>query len=221
MFIWLILALIPAILEAIAVSKNIQQLEYLAKPAVMICLFLWLDSTTGLQGQALWFGVGLLCSLAGDTLLMFQSDRLFLFGLIAFLLAHIVYIVGFREALSSLTTWSLIPGMFITVSVVWLLRKIASAMRLGGETRLVAPVILYGVIISVMLFAAVSTLFAPAWKTGAALFVSLGALFFCASDLLLAWNKFVSSLRNGRKWNIILYHLGQIGLIIGAVSQFS
>jgi len=70
------------------------------------------------------------------------------------------------------------------------------------------------------LFAAMSTLFDPAWKTGAALFVSLGAFSFYISDVILAWNKFVAPIRNGRVFNIVTYHLGQIGLIAGVVSQF-
>jgi hypothetical protein len=56
MYLWLILALIFAFLEGIAVSKNLGRLEYIAKPAVMICLFLWLYTMTGLQGNAFWFG---------------------------------------------------------------------------------------------------------------------------------------------------------------------
>jgi hypothetical protein len=71
-----------------------------------------------------------------------------------------------------------------------------------------------------MLYAAMSTIFDPAWKTSAAFFVSAGAFLFCASDALLAWNKFVSPVKNGRIWNIALYHLGQIGLVAGAISQF-
>jgi uncharacterized membrane protein YhhN len=70
MYLWLSLALIFASLEAVAVSRNVQRLEYIAKPAVMLCLFLWLYSTTGLQGNAFWFGLGILFSLAGDVLLM-------------------------------------------------------------------------------------------------------------------------------------------------------
>ena len=37
---------------------------------------------------------------------------------------------------------------------------------------------------------------------------------------ILAWNKFVSPVKNGRVLNITLYHLGQIGLIAGVISQF-
>jgi len=58
------------------------------------------------------------------------------------------------------------------------------------------------------------------WRAGAAILVSLGALLFYASDILLAWNKFVSPIKHGRMFNIGAYHLGQIGLIAGVVMQF-
>jgi len=218
-YLWLILAFIFASLEVLAVSKNLQRLEYLAKPAVLVCLFLWLYSGTGLQGNAFWFGLGILFSLVGDVLLI-SFERMFLLGLIAFLLAHISYITGFKEELIAIAAWSLILAVFIAINIGRLLRRIVGAMRTKGENRLVPPVILYGTVISVMLYAAMSTIYNPAWKTTAAFFVSLGAFLFCASDAILAWNKFVSPVRNGRVWNITLYYLGQLGLIAGVISQF-
>jgi hypothetical protein len=71
-----------------------------------------------------------------------------------------------------------------------------------------------------MLYSAIATIYAPDWKTSAVLLVSLGALLFWASDLVLAWNKFVTPLRHGREWNIVLYYLGQIGLVAGVINQF-
>lgn len=221
MYIWLVLALIFALLEAIAVSRNLQRLEYVVKPAVMICLFLWLYSATGLQGNALWFGLGILFSLTGDVLLMVSLERMFLLGLIAFLLAHIFYITGFREELGNFTAWSLILAVFIAINAGRLLRRIVGAMRAKRENNLILPVIVYGTVITVMLYAAMSTIYEPAWKTSAAFFASVGAFLFCASDTVLAWNKFVSPVRNSRIWNMALYHLGQIGLVAGAISQFA
>ncbi len=220
MYILLILALIFAVLEAVAVSKSLQRLEYVAKPAVMVCLFLWLYFSTGLQGNALWFGVAILFSLAGDVLLMLAPDRLFLFGLIAFLFAHISYITGLREDLAADSTWSLVLLVIIAINVSRLIRRITGAMRARGENKLVILVVVYGTVISVMLYTAMSTMYDPAWKTNAALFVSLGALLFWISDLILAWNKFVSPIKNGAVFNITTYHLGQIGLIAGVISQF-
>jgi uncharacterized membrane protein YhhN len=215
----LILALICAALEVIAVSKNLHRLEYFAKPAVMICLFFWLYLSTGLLGNTFWFGLGLLFSLAGDVLLI-SFERWFLLGLIAFLFAHIAYITGFMDEIVNITAWSLILAVFIAINVGRLLRRMVGAMRTKGENKLILPVILYGTVISVMLYAAMSTIFNPIWKTSASFFVSLGAFLFCASDAILAWNKFVSPVRNGRVWSISLYFLGQIGLIAGVMAQF-
>jgi alkenylglycerophosphocholine hydrolase len=218
--IWLILAFVFAALEAWALSKNLHKLEYVAKPAVMVCLFVWLYFSTGLQGNTFWFGLGLLFSLAGDVLLMISLDRMFLPGLAAFLLAHLSYIIGFRDEITTITAWSLILAVVIFINVVRIIRRIVGAMRAKGENRLVNPVIFYALTISVMLYAAMSTISNPAWKTSAAFFVSAGAFLFCASDVILAWNKFVAPVKNGRILNIATYHLGQIGLIAGVISQF-
>jgi uncharacterized membrane protein YhhN len=218
MYLWL--ALIFAALEAIAVSKNLRGLEYIAKPAVMVSLFLWLYTTTGLQASTFWFGLGILLSVAGDILLMISRDRLFLAGLVAFLLAHISYILGFRAELMIASVWSLILLVFIALNVSRLLRRIVGSMRARGENKLILPVIVYGTGISVMLYAAMSTTSNLAWTPLAAFLVSAGALLFVASDVILAWMKFVAPVKNGRVWNMALYHLGQIGLIAGVINQF-
>ena len=220
MYLWLILALFFAALEAVAVAKDIRRLEYIAKPAVMAFLFLWLFTTTGLQGNAFWFGLGILFSLAGDVLLMLSLDRFFLLGLVAFLLTHIFYTIGFRDAATEMSAWSLIWLVLIAINVSRILRRITGAMRATDKVNLILPVIVYGTVISVMLYAAISTIYDQDWKTSAAFFVSLGAILFVASDVILAWDNFVSPVKNGRVWNILLYHLGQVGLIAGVISQF-
>jgi len=220
MYLWLILALIFASLEWLAVWKGWQRLEYFAKPAVMVCLFTWLYVSTGLQGKTLWFGLGILFSLAGDVLLMVPADRMFLFGLVAFFLTHVSYILGFGEELTNPSAWSLIFMIIILVNSLRLIRRIVGAMRAKGQNTLVTPVIVYGLVISFMLSAAMATIYDSAWKTNAAFLVSLGAFLFYISDLILAWNKFVSPSRNGPIFNMATYYLGQIGLIAGVISQF-
>jgi len=110
--------------------------------------------------------------------------------------------------------------VILVVSAVRVVRRIVGAMRARGQNKLVTPVIIYSAVISIMLFAAMSTIFDPVWKTGTSFLVSMGAFLFYISDVILAWNKFVSPIRNGRLFNIITYHLGQIGLIAGVISQF-
>ena len=215
-----ILALVFAGLESLALWRKMKGLEYVAKPAVMVCLFLWLYLSTGLQGVTFWFGAGILFSLAGDVLLMLSLDRMFVFGLLAFLLAHISYLIGFQNELMEFGPWSVLLIVMLSVSAVRVMRRIVSAIRARGQVRMVNPVILYSTVITVMLYAAMTTISNPEWSTSASFLVSVGAFLFYISDLVLAWNKFVSPIQNGRMINIGLYHLGQIGLIAGVVSQF-
>jgi uncharacterized membrane protein YhhN len=220
MIIWLILALLFAGLEALAIWKSWQQVEYIAKPAVILSLIAGLAAGTGFQGSAFWFGLGLLFSLLGDVILLTLSEKLFLTGLIVFLVTHICYLIGFRQQMLAPSAWSLVLVAVILLNAVRLLRRIVGSMRARGMNRLVYPVIIYGLVISLMLFAAMSTLSDHSWNVGAAFLVSIGAFLFWLSDLMLAWNKFVSPVKAGRLLIVPAYHIGQICLIAGVIRQF-
>lgn len=219
MYILLIFAFIFAALESLSLWKGWRRLEFVAKPAVMICLYIWLYTTAGLQGALFWFGIGVLFSLAGDVALLF-IDRFFALGLVAFLLAHFAYLVGFNTPFpQTLGVWAFAIAIVIGLSAVRLLRRIVSGVR-TKQKRLVTPVIIYSTVITLMLLSALLTLFRPDWISSAAYLVSLGAFLFYLSDIVLAWNKFVSPIKNGRMLNIGLYHLGQIAIVVGVAIQF-
>ncbi len=219
MYILIILAFIFAALESLALWKGWRKLEFVAKPAVMVCLFIWLSATAGLQGALLWFGIGILFSLAGDIALLF-IDRFFAFGLIAFLLAHLAYLVGFNVPFpESLGVWAFGIAIVVGLSAVRLLRRIVEGVR-KNLPRLVVPIIVYSTVITLMLLSALLTLFRPEWNSTAAYLVSLGAFLFYLSDIILAWNKFVSPIKNGRMLNIGIYHLAQIAIVVGVAMQF-
>jgi hypothetical protein len=59
------------------------------------------------------------------------------------------------------------------------------------------------------------------WNASAAALAAVGAFLFYLSDIILAWNKFVAPIKDGRIYNIGAYHLGQIALIAGVIAQFS
>jgi uncharacterized membrane protein YhhN len=226
MYILIILALIFAGLETLALWKGWRVLEFVAKPAVMVCLFIWLYATAGLQGALsppagiTWFGIGILFSLAGDIALMF-IDRFFIVGLVAFLLGHVAYLIGFNTPFPQTTTvWSIGLAVVIGLGSVRVLRRIAESLRAKGRNRLVVPVIIYGVVITLMLLAAMLTLFRPDWDATAAVLVSFGAALFYFSDITLAWHRFVSPIKNGRMLNIGMYHLAQVAIVVGVAMQF-
>ena len=219
MYFLVILAFIFAVLESLALWKGWHKLEFVAKPAVMVCLFIWLVATAGLQGALLWFGVGILFSLTGDIFLLF-IDRFFIFGLIAFLLGHIAYLIGFNVPLpETLGVWVFGIAIVVGLSAVRLLRRIVEGVR-TTQKRMVAPVIVYGTVITLMLLSALLTLFRPDWASTPAYLVSLGAFLFYLSDIILAWNRFVAPIENSRMLNIGIYHLAQIAIVVGVAMQF-
>lgn len=215
----LLLAFIFAGLESLALWMGWKRLEYFVKPAVMVCLFLWLYLSAGFAGALMWFGIGLLFSLLGDIALIF-IDRFFIFGLIAFLLAHIAYLIGFNIPFpQSMGVWDLAIAIVIGLSALRLILRIVKGVQ-KSQVRLVFPVIVYSVVITLMLFSALLTLFRTDWDAAPAYLVSLGAFLFFLSDIILAWNRFVNPIKNSRLINIGVYHLAQIAIIIGVVAQF-
>ena len=214
------LAILFAALESLALRKKWLRVEYAAKPAVMIILFVWLTTSIGLTGAPLWFGLGIILSLAGDVLLMLSLERFFLFGLIAFLLAHIAYVIGFNIPLPDFSLWGIIFAVTISLGGARIIRRVLDSLAAKGQPRMRTPIIIYSVVISIMLLSAMMKLMDITWGAGAALLVSGGAFLFYLSDIILAWNKFVTPIQNGRIYNIAAYHAGQIMLIAGIISQF-
>jgi len=219
MYILIVLAIIFAALESLALWKGWLQLEFVVKPAVMVCLFIWLITSAGFQGALLWFGIGILFSLAGDMALL-AIDRFFAFGLVFFLMAHIAYLIGFNIPFPQTPAgWALGVAVVIGLSAVRLLRRIVAGVRIK-RPRLVMPVIVYSTVITLMLLSALLTLFRTDWASVPAYLVSLGAILFYISDIILAWNRFVAPIKNSRILNVGIYHLGQITIVIGAAMQF-
>jgi uncharacterized membrane protein YhhN len=218
--IFLIAAFVFAGLEALALQKQWFKLEMVAKPAVMICLFIWLVASVGLSGAALWFGVGILFSLLGDVFLMISLDRLFLAGLVAFLFAHVFYIVGFNTPMPAVSAWSVILAILIGWGGARVIRRILTAVVASGKVRMRLPIIVYSVVISLMLLSAMIKLNDLSWNAGASILVALGAFSFYISDVILAWHTFVAPIQHGRIYNIASYHLGQIALIAGVIVQY-
>jgi len=219
MYILIVFAFLFAALESLALWKGWRQLEFVAKPAVMVCLFTWLYAKAGLNGTPLWFGIGLLFSLSGDIALL-AIDRFFAFGLVFFLMAHIAYLIGFNIPLPETPgAWAFVLAIVIGYSTARLMRRLIAGVR-TTNAHMVTPVIVYSTVITLMLLSAMLTLSNPRWAATPAMLVSLGAFLFYLSDIILAWNRFVSPIKNSRILNIGLYHLGQISIVLGVGLQF-
>ena len=221
-----ILFFLIAVADWVAVAKSWKTVEYIAKPAAMLVLIGLLMIFCGLGSLPLIsFGLGTFFSLAGDIFLMLSfyrfSNRWFVPGLIAFLLTHLAYIIGLNSPLpKGSLIWSLGLAVVLALTAARILRRILAGIRQKGLLRLERPVGIYGMVITLMVLSALLTLDNAAWKISAAGLVAVGAILFYFSDIILAWNKFVGPIKNGRLANMILYHLGQFALVTGVLLQF-
>lgn len=217
----LLIALGLAALDWTAISINNRGLRLFSKPAVMLAILGWLWSIDGLTGQLRWFAAGILFSLAGDIFLALPKEQ-FMGGLIAFLLAHIAYIIGLNPTLPSINLASLIIVIIVVLTAGGFYQRITQALTLKGSEKLRLPVLIYTSVISIMLISALMTLIRPDtdWPVASALLVSAGALLFFLSDALLAWNRFVQKISRADLKVMVAYHLGQVGLVLGAALRF-
>ena len=190
---------------------------YFFKPisTLLVILVALLSFTTpGLQpAYSIWIEVGLVLSLGGDVALMFKSSRAFVTGLVLFLLAHIMYAVAFT-----------VPNGFhaqdLFVGLVLLAVAVAVYLYLKpGLGSMKGPVILYILVICIMVSRAVSTFFGDAFTTAQAWLITLGAILFWFSDLVLAVNRFRYPFRL-EALGLYLYYGGQL-LIALSPSFFS
>ncbi len=205
-------------MDWLAVARNQRRLEYIFKPATLVVVLLgaWL-LTRGPHDvwQAYFFLPGLALSLVGDVFLMLPGERFFLPGLVAFLLAHICYVVGLNPTLPPWPAFALLV-VVATIGLA-LYRGVAAGLRRQGQTELLAPVAVYSVVLSLMLFSAWAILFRLEWtglRRGLAI---VGATLFFVSDAMLAWDRFVTPSPSARLRVMITYHLGQVALAASIV----
>ncbi len=199
--------LVVAVFDWFAVARDEQRLEFVMKPLTMVVLIAAALALDDVDGTArTWFVVALVFSLAGDVFLMVPRD-LFVPGLASFLVGHLAYIVGLRSFETS--TGGLVIGLVVVLLAIPVLGlRIAKAVRSSDEPELLAPVIAYMAVISVMVVSASST--------GNPVAIA-GAVSFYASDALIAWTRFITDFRWGRTAVMVTYHLAQVGLVLSLV----
>lgn len=198
----LILIGISASLAITADIKGIRKMLFVFKPLstiLIICL------ATVSYSSSLYFAFVLsaLClSLIGDIALMFKSDKAFLIGLVSFLLAHILYGSIFFRLASSFS----LSHLYILLSII-LLNTFVYVFLYPSLGNMKLPVLFYVLIISFMLWRAFCILVDEVSLRN--ILISLGALFFFISDLLLAYDKFKKEIKLLPLYNLATYFTAQ------------
>ncbi|WP_339756462.1 lysoplasmalogenase [uncultured Winogradskyella sp.] len=207
-----VLFLIIVIIELLTGStESLQIVHYIAKPTIVISLIFLFVKTSGSLSKPI-INLTLLAlgfSLLGDVLLMLvdQSEHFFTLGLVAFLTAHIMYVLVFLKHRNPKNS----PFGFIALllvyaaSLFYFLRDSLGAMLI--------PVFAYMLIILTMATSA----YLRKNKVNMLSYglVFLGALFFMASDSILALNKFYQPILGANISIMATYALAQYLIIIG------
>lgn len=153
---------------------------------------------------------GLIFSVAGDIFLMLPSDQ-FVAALISFLIAHLLYILGFSTVGGIYTSiWSLTP--FLLFGVLFMI------FMWGDLGSLKIPALIYALAIVIMAWQAFGN-----WRLTdqlPALLAFIGALLFVASDSILTLNRFKFTFKMAQAVILSTYYAAQwlIALSAGAVA---
>jgi uncharacterized membrane protein YhhN len=202
------LFLASAVIGVVAAERGWRRCLWWAKPVTTLLLFAVLGPAIGDGGFAGWIAAGVALSVVGDTALLFETERSFMFGLVAFLGAHGLYTVAFltMSKAANGAAVGLYAAAMGAVTVVLLGRL----WRGAGSLRI--PVIIYGAAIATMAVSAFATISGGGLGPAASRLAALGALLFFVSDACLALSKFSKPIRHSAVLTLGVYWLGQLGI---------
>lgn len=198
-----------SLLHAVRVEDRLQEMISKTAASLTFVALGWVRWSAG-DTVGGWLLAGLALCALGDVLLL--GKRTFDPGLLAFLLGHVLYILGFGAALP-IGDWPPAPAFLLAVLLA--VAAVASIRWLWphlGRRRV--TVTSYVLVISIMVWASVST-----WWFGAVPWTgATGALLFYLSDLAVARHRFVRPEFVNRAVGLPLYYVGQllIALTIGS-----
>jgi len=215
---WLAFFILVFIVELIGVQLKNELLQLIFKPLLVPALIGYLASQVNINtGLAKWVLPALLFSFIGDVLLLFQAgnELFFLFGLVAFLTAHIFYIFFFyriktTEQVKTNILLLLAGTAYYAVLIGWLFSHLG-AMKV--------PVCVYGIFICTMFVLAMHLFFIKNRTAGIKIFS--GALLFVVSDSVLAVNKFYRPFDAAAMIIMLTYGLAQFFIADGAVQYIN
>jgi uncharacterized membrane protein YhhN len=173
--------------------------------AILSCLFILTAVVQAhpIPGYYHLLLIGLIFCLGGDVFLALPQEKMFLSGLVSFLLGHVFYVLCFfyTAAISQWTWIGCLAGVLVSGLVfVWLRPHLGSML---------VPVFAYIVVISVMVVGAWTVLGDARLNFAGRLLVFTGAVSFYLSDLFVARDRFLKTEFTNRLIGLPLYYVGQ------------
>jgi len=195
--------------------ESLSQLHYITKPLILVALIIFFGKRSkrlDQKAKTIMF-LALMFSLLGDVLLMFVDlhANFFMGGLVAFLLAHIMYIIIFLKQHNQ----HKIKSLFLSVVLVYAMGLLY--VLYDGLGDMLIPVIIYMTAILIMVVSA-------SMRKGNVVKISynlvfMGALFFMISDSILALNKFYQPIPYSNILIMTTYALAQYLIVLGVLKQ--
>ena len=206
--------------EILSEIIGLQYLHQVCKPLIMITLGIYYLSHAEFRSTAVCLAI--ICSLGGDVLLMFEArdPKFFMFGLAAFLIAHIFYILSYRQHQDKSLERSLkgiqkirfsFPIVLAGTGLIIVLYPSLGALKI--------PVVVYALVLIVMVL---NSIFRYGRTSNVSFgLVFLGSILFMFSDSVLAINKFFKPVPAAGFWIMSTYILAQFLIIQGLVKHVS
>ncbi len=169
-------------------SFDLAQYRVVTKPLILISLLTYFAISGKRLPKSTYYIMllALLFSLMGDIFLLFdeRSNTFFILGLVSFLLAHITYGTVFLKKRNKKLPFFLYGVMMLLIGIGMLLFFYIND-SLGDLTY---PVMVY--VLGILFMAITALLRVGKVRPSSFLWVFVGALFFIASDSILAINMF-------------------------------
>jgi uncharacterized membrane protein YhhN len=207
------------LLNILAQTDILNDFNILIKPLICIALAIYLYKNVNmLAGFNRLVFAGLIFSLFGDCFLLFAGTDIyfFLYGLVSFLLAHIVYSFAFfRDFKNNPQESKFYGNLMLFVLGVFTLSFYTFIRDYLNDFRI--PVMVYMFVISVM-----AILASYRYKRVNLLsfrLILFGALFFVISDAALAFNKFVEPYPFSGILIMSTYMIAQYLITMGALDR--
>ncbi len=155
-----------------------------------------------------WLLTGLIFCLGGDVFLALPQKRMFLLGLVSFLIGHVFYVIAFFYVAppSPSVLWGCLPVTIASLGIFLRLKPYLGQMMF--------PVLVYVVIITIMVCGAFSLLLRPELAMAGRMLALFGAICFYISDIFVARDRFVKKEPINRILGLPLYFGGQFLLAL-------
>ncbi|MEP1086346.1 lysoplasmalogenase [Algoriphagus sp.] len=217
---WLYLFLFAALTDIAFILEGNDDLRFFSKPLIILGLAAYFyQITRPISSTLLAKSIlgALIFSWIGDVLLLW--DHLFIYGIGAFLMAHICYIIGFRiaqKAPDSLLNVNFIKSFFYNLPIYFLAAFVFYLINPNLGT-LKIPVIVYIIVIVSMVTIARERY----GKCNPASFwqIFIGAFLFFMSDGIIAMNRFYQPIPDAGIIVMGTYTVAQLMIIMGIRSH--